>query len=329
MSKHPAPATLRDVATHCGVSLATASKALSPFTDRCDIGGETRERIRAAAARLGFSRNRSASVRARRRWNNIGLAWGRHAPRGDGIYAELFETAARALKRWGYHLLFTPVEDAADWLAMQQVQRLDGILAVESLPQEVLERIAADGYPAVLFNLPSALPLPQILPDDRAGAAALAVHLAGLGHRRAVYVPRKAWATHPSDELRWDGIRSCAELDVANLAPAAAVARCISGAATAIVTYSQSELVTVLEPLRASGLEVPRQVSLAVCCDVPWLAHLHPAVTAMTIPVPAMAETAVSLLVDLIERSAEPRPTTVLVPETLVPRASTGRAPRT
>lgn len=325
MPKHAPPVTLRDVAAACGVSQATASKALSPHSDRCDVSPETRERVRAAAARLGFVRDRSASARARRRWNNIGLAWGREAPRGDGIYAELFETAARTLKPWGYHLLFTPVEDAEDWRRMQIAQRLDGVLAVEDLPPAVIQRIAREEYPAVALNLYGASGIPCMLPDDRGGALALARHLVGLGHRRAVYVPRKAWAGHASEAARWEAVASCPGLEAERLPPGDAVQRVRAGAATAIVAYSQSEAVRVLDALRLAGLRAPRDVSLAACSDVPWLQHLDPPLTAVEIPVAEMAKRAASLLVDIIEGKASAGGVE-LVPERLVVRASTGAA---
>lgn len=320
MPKHALPATLRDVAEACGVSQATASKALSPYSDRCDVSMETRDRVRATAARLGFVRDRSASVRARRRWNNIGLAWGREAPRGDGIYTDLFETAARTLKPWGYHLLFTPVEDVDDWRCMQIAQRLDGVLAVEDLPSAVLERIIREEYPAVGLNLYGCEHLPVLLPDDRSGATALAQHLAALGHRRVIYVPRKAWAEHASEEARWGAI--AAVLQTRRLPPEEIVASVRSGEATAIIAYSQSEAVRALDALRSAGLRVPQDVSLCACSDVTWLQHLDPPLTAVTIPVAAMAARAASRLVDIIEG----RPATAgveLVPETLAIRAST------
>lgn len=325
MPKHPPPATLSDVARHCRVSLATASKAFSPRAG--DIGAATRERILTAARVLGFHRDRSTSVRARRRWNNIGMAWGRHAPRGDGIYDQLFETAAVTLKRWGYHLLFTPVEDVADWRRMQQAQRLDGIIAVESMPDAVLAEIEAAEYPAVLLNLASHRQLHQILPDDRGGMAALAAHLSGLGHRRAVYLPRVAWATHASDDERWAGLQAVAgDMALERADAAAAVRRCVAGT-TALIGYSHGEAIAALAALRERGLAVPEQVSVVAGSDVPWLAHVQPGLTAVAIPVVAMAERAAGLVVDLIERSAVPPPGVELVAERLVVRASTAPPP--
>lgn len=325
MGKHPVPVTMRVVAEHCGVSLATASKAFNPRSE--DIGTATRERILAAARELGFQPDRSTSQRARKRWQNIGLAWGRAAPRGDGIYAELCETLARTIKPWGYHLLFTPVEDAADWRLMQRSQRLDGVVVVETMADEVLAELEASGYPAVLLNLPTSRKLPRIGPDDRGGSAQLVKHLAALGHRQLAYVPRQASTSHVSEDERWAGVRDAAAtagVTVVRAESPLVIAGVQAGRLSAAITYSHREALQLLPLVHAAGLSVPGDLSIAVGSDVPCLAHTHPPLTSLEIPIPAMARQAVTLLVDLIELTAAPPTQLQLVKEEICLRASTG-----
>ena len=49
--------SLKDLAKECGVSVATVSKALN---DQPDISPATRERVRAAAHRMGYLPNAAA-----------------------------------------------------------------------------------------------------------------------------------------------------------------------------------------------------------------------------------------------------------------------------
>jgi LacI family transcriptional regulator len=49
--------SIKDIASQCGVSAATVSKALN---DRPDIGEATKERVRRAAAELGYHPNSAA-----------------------------------------------------------------------------------------------------------------------------------------------------------------------------------------------------------------------------------------------------------------------------
>ena len=324
MGKHPRAATLQDVADRCGVSLATASKAFNPRSE--DIGAATRERLLAAAHELGFQRDRSTSLRARKRWQNIGMAWGRHAPRGDGIYAELGETLALTIKPWGYHLLFTPIVDAADWRLMQRAQRLDGVIVVESMADEVLAELVATGYPAVLLNLATTRALPCLLPDDHAGCGLLVHHLAALGHRALAFIPSGVSVIHASDAVRWAGVseRAAAHgITAIRCTAAAAIAAAKAGTISAAIAYSQREAVMLLPLARAAGLTVPADLSIVVGSDVPWLEHTDPPLTGLEIPIPAMARQAVTLLVDLIELTAAPKTGTCLIPEVLRLRAST------
>ena len=57
--------SLKDLAKECGVSVATVSKALN---DQPDIAPATRERIRAAARRMGYLPGAAARNVARNMW---------------------------------------------------------------------------------------------------------------------------------------------------------------------------------------------------------------------------------------------------------------------
>lgn len=319
--------TLRDVARTCGVSPATVSKALNPHADRCDIGAATRARVIAEAERLGFRPSPSHGRRTRRLWRNIGLMWGRYAPFTSGVYEGVLDVIGARLFGAGWRLLLTPVPEPAAWPAMQMAQRLDGVLAVSHVPEAVLADLAAARYPAVLLNLRTALPLPQFLPDDRAGAAALAAHLAGLGHRRVVYLEQAgAGVRHASERERPEallagGLRLERTADLAM-----AVALCRAGA-TAVICYDWSRVAQAHAALRAAGLGMPGQVSLASCSDLHWFAHLDPAVTAVEIPMHELAERAADHLLALLAGDVPAAPATVELPTVLRVRTSTGPAP--
>ena len=62
--------SLKDLAKECGVSVATVSKALN---DQPDIAPATRERIRAAARRMGYLPNAAARALKTNRTYNLGV----------------------------------------------------------------------------------------------------------------------------------------------------------------------------------------------------------------------------------------------------------------
>lgn len=324
------PPTLADIARACSVSLATVSKALSPHRDRCDLSPATRERILAAARHLGWSRDRRRSARARRRWRNIGLLWGLRTPFTRGSYEGVPEAVATALGD-DFRLLITPTPLPQDWREVQMSLHLDGVITLGGIDDGILADLEARDYPAVLVNQRSPRRLPQFLLDDRGGTRALAGHLADLGHRRLVYLGNDWVPSHYSEPERRAGVdlaareRGLAVVDVRGPHYDQVVAHCRAGA-TAVVCYNWWDVSEVLAALRAAGLAVPRDVSVAACHDLSWFPHFDPAVTAVEVPVQRMAEDATRLLLDLIAGAPSVAGTVAVLPETLVVRASTAPA---
>ncbi|MBN8526522.1 MAG: LacI family DNA-binding transcriptional regulator [Planctomycetes bacterium] len=321
--------TLRDVARACRVSPATVSKALSPHEDRCDVSAATREKVRAAARRMGFAPSPSHARRTRRLWRNIGLLWGRFAPFTTGVYHGVLDAIGGRLADRGWRLLYTPVTSSDAWHEMQMAQRLDGVIAVSHVPDAVLEALVRAHYPAVLLNLRTSLPLPQFLPDEAAGMRELAGHLAALGHRRVLYMPHRDHGVgHFSESERRTLLHGeCARhgMSVADVAAGridAAIAACRAGA-TAVVCYDWSDAPALVATLQAAGMPVPGRVSVACCSDLHWFDLLTPPLTALDIPVRALAETAADSLLAQIDGAAAPA-APVLLPTRLRIRGTTG-----
>jgi DNA-binding LacI/PurR family transcriptional regulator len=321
--------TLRDVARTCRVSPATVSKALNPHADRCDISPGTRERVLAAARSLGFVPSSSHAQRTRRLWRNIGLLWGRFAPFTTGVYHGVLDAIGERLADRGWRLLYTPVTSPEAWQDMQMSQRLDGVLVVSHAPEPVLDALARAHYPAVLLNLRTHHPLPQFLPDEAAGMDELIEHLRALGHRRLLYLAhRDNGVGHFSEVERMALLhagtarRGIAMHELPGGAIDQAVEACRAGA-TAVLCYDWADAPALITALQAAGLPVPGRVSVACCCDLHWFNLLTPSLTALDIPIRALAETAVDSLLRRIEGEDAPV-TPVLLPTRLRLRASTG-----
>ena len=62
--------SMKELAQHCGVSVATVSKALN---DQSDIGESTKTRIKEAAVELGYYPNAAARSLKTNRSYNIGV----------------------------------------------------------------------------------------------------------------------------------------------------------------------------------------------------------------------------------------------------------------
>ncbi len=72
-------ASLKDIALHCGVSVATVSKALN---GQQDISETTRQRVISIAKELGYTANSAARALKTNRTYNIGILFSDLSNRG-------------------------------------------------------------------------------------------------------------------------------------------------------------------------------------------------------------------------------------------------------
>ena len=96
---------MKDIAQRCGVSVATVSKALN---GQPDVGEETRERILAAAEKLGYMANAAARALKTNRTYNIGVLF--VDQRKSGLAHEFFSSVLDSLRveaeKSGYDITF-------------------------------------------------------------------------------------------------------------------------------------------------------------------------------------------------------------------------------
>lgn len=326
------PPSLADFAAACGVSKATASKALSPHVDRCDLAPETRERIRALAVTLGYQPDPSRRARSSNRSGNIGLVYQRNAPLTLGVYERLPDQLADALGARGLCLLFVPVAGPDAWPRRKADIRFDGAILVEPSSPALHARLAHDRFPAVVFNQRTPPALATVICDEAPGIDAAVRHFAALGHRRIAYLRNPSRQPHYSVEARRDAYLSAvrrlglealiSECVAHELATAIAAAR--DPAATAVLAYNVTDAHDFLAAARGLGLRVPEDVSLIACDDMQIAAVVSPALTAVALPMTAMADAAATVIAQLLVGRAAPLLTSL--PGTLVVRASTAAA---
>jgi DNA-binding LacI/PurR family transcriptional regulator len=321
------PPTLSDIARACSVSVATASKALSPHLDRCDLSPETRAKVLAMAHELGWSRDHPRSARARRRWHNIGVLWGYRNPT-LGSYEFVPETLATVLGD-AYRLLITPVPEPRDWRELQLSLRLDGVIVLGQIDDAILADLEASDYPAVLVNLRTPRRLPQVIADDFAGTSAAVQHLVELGHRRIVYL-RNTWEPgHYSEVERLRAVVAGTAAagaswdDVRGRDYAAVIARCRAGA-TAVICNNFWDVAGLYAALEETGLAIPAAVSVVACHDLSWFARFAPPVTGVVVPTRQMAEKGAHMLLQLMAGQPLAGERQHLLPEVMVLRGSTG-----
>lgn len=278
---------MREVAAHAGVSTQTVSRVLN---DHPHIRPETRERVLAAAAALGYRMNNAARALGTATTRTIGVVASDSALFGPAAGIAALEAAARATGRWittayADGSSADAVSDAVEHLLIQGV---DGIVVVAPHTSS-LTRLedAALGVPLVALHGGSGA-------RRQADGAGLAIdHLVALGHRRiALLSGPSAWSEASTREAgaeaaltrhglapveRWEGDWSAA----AAAAIASGVARAVrtQGGPTAVAAANDQMALGLIAGLREHAVHVPGEVSVTGFDDNPDAGYYRPALT--------------------------------------------------
>jgi len=188
------PATLRDVAREAGVSTSTASRVLNGSTRQ--VAEAYRERVVLAAARLGYTTNRSAQATVRGSAAAITLLT---ANITDAYFTEIAEGVVHAADAAGLVLTIgvtdrSPHREAA-LVRAAAAGRPRGIILAASRDRRVLDphlhtalsMLDASGTRLVTLGVPlEGVACRTVSLDNRGGTRELGAALAARGYRRAL-----------------------------------------------------------------------------------------------------------------------------------------------
>ncbi len=180
--------TSADVAVLAGVSRSAVSRT---FTPGASASSETAEKVRMAAAKLGYKPNSLARAVVSGRSRIVGLVV---AYIDNQFYPEALEKLSVALQEKGYHVLVFMSSQAAgnvdsvvEEILAYQVEGL--ILASVALSSDVAERCRDVGVPVVLFNRSQDVgDVTAVTSANVAGGRKVADFLLAGGHRRIGYI---------------------------------------------------------------------------------------------------------------------------------------------
>ena len=182
--------SLKDLAKECGVSVATVSKALN---DQPDIAQATRERIHAAARRMGYLPNAAARGLKTNRTYNLGVLF--VDEKQSGLTHEYFSAVLDSFKveaeKRGYDITFINHNISGrsmSYLEHCHYRGVDGVViaCVNFYDPQVVELVNGD-VPVVtidhVFNNRMA-----ILSDNVVGTKALVQQAWACGHRLIAFI---------------------------------------------------------------------------------------------------------------------------------------------
>lgn len=312
--------TSLDVAEKAGVSRSAVSRV---FTPGASVSKGTAEKVRKAAAALGYRPNVLARSLITGRSRIIGLVV---AYLENQFYPEAIERLSKALQAEGYHVLVFMASN--DHAATQKVidelldYQVDAIIAASvGLSNDLTQRCEGLGIPIVLFNRHQYDDrLTSVTSDNVAGGAKLAEFLIAGGHSRIAHIA--GWEDASTQIDREAGFM--AGLKAAGMAlhargvgnfhfeTAQAAARDMFRATSppdAVFVANDHMAFAVLDVLRYElGLRVPQDVSVVGYDDV-TLSH-WPSYNLTTVRQPAnamVAATVEALMARLNEDDEAPR----------------------
>jgi DNA-binding LacI/PurR family transcriptional regulator len=343
----PRRARIADVAREAGVSKTAVSFA---FNSPDRLSPETASRILDVADSLGYRPHPVARMLTQRQTHTIGVL----TPQALSVifsnpyFGAFSEGVALAAEHGGYALHFISPLHGSLARAMGRAT-VDGVVAVGlSAKHPEVEQIRAAGLPLVMVDS-SALPdQPGVQVNDEGGARAAAEHLLALGHRRILITgiePPEAGEINDIDSVTARRLRgyqaafAARDLDLDPESVIVAPATIEGGisamrrawedglAPTAVLAMSDAMAIGVLRAARELGLRVPEDVSVVGFDDIDISQHTNPPLTTVHQPIRQKGESAVRLLLSVVERR-DPTPEQLRLETRLVIRGSTGPAPR-
>jgi len=339
----PGKVSLVEVARRAGVSTATAGRVLGGYGYSSEA---IRDRVREAAAGLGYRPNRLARGLITGRTQTIGVVAGDIE---SAFYASAIRSVGDVARSHGFGVIVTnsdenlQLEREAVQLLMEK--RVDGLIVSPSdlnRPKHLIDAVAA-GCPIVQIDRVARGLEADSVTVDNVGAAQLCVErLVAAGHRRIGFLAEleigylgdvasflelvatappephtlyPSWqrllgylAAHRAAGLAIDPrlIRRVGAYSVA--AARAATHDLLSRAQrpTALFTGDGTMSVGALEAITALGLAIPAALSLICFDDLDWMKFVGPGITAASQPVHEVGRAAAELILSRINGDAGP-----------------------
>ena len=181
--------TMRDIAKAVGTSAVTVSKALA---GQPGMSGETRERIRQAAEKLGYEYPGGKRA-AEKQHLDIGILVPERYFEAESYYSEMYKQLVRKLTERGdfgmLELLSRESEETMDLPKLVTSGRVDGIIILGEPRKAYYRMIARQGLPLVFLDFyDEQANADAVVGDNTYGTYRLTSHLIRTGHRRIGFV---------------------------------------------------------------------------------------------------------------------------------------------
>jgi LacI family transcriptional regulator, galactose operon repressor len=349
------PPTIYDVARAAGVSIASVSRVLNGHRNTRQ---ETRDRVLQAVAELGYVPDGAARALSARLKEVVGVVF-RRVPWGEtseGALAEEEESLQFtdvinrgievAAQRRGYNLLIGSVVvdgNDAHRRIMTMARKSDGLVLHDRVLEPGGLAQLSRQVPVVTLAGVATQTTANVRSDSGTGMTELARHLVhDHGYPTMGYVA--GHADSPDNIARRSALAAEAASSGVLLTEgpqwqgnylasggANVVGRLLSEGVSlprVIVCANDQTALGVMHALAQYGIDVPGEIAVTGFDDIPVARHLRPQLTTVRQPIAELGATAFELLRSMIG-DGEPAERDVVLPTSLMRRASCGCAPGT
>jgi LacI family transcriptional regulator len=328
-----ATASIKEVARHAGVSLGTVSNVLN----RPEVVSEqTRQRVVAAIAELGYVRNDSARQLRAGRSRTVAIVV---LDVANPFFTDVVRGAEEAIEAAGAVLVVCNSGENADrerrHLDLLEEQRVQGVLItpVDSGRDSRLEQLVRRGTPIVLVDRGSAQQdLCSVAVDDVLGGRLAGEHLREQGHARVAFVGGPLSIPQVADRKRGFTRAAGGEVHVVltpNLTVAAGrrageqIAELPAGQRpTGVFCANDLLALGLLQEMTRRGLRVPADVAIVGYDDIDFAAAAAVPLSSVRKPRYELGRRAAELLLEEASDESHEHQQPVFEPELIVRESS-------
>jgi len=308
------------VAEKVGVSRTTVSLVLNNVQG-IQISPETRQKVIDAADELGYVPDATAQALVSRRTKAIGLVLTRtqHHIATDTFLPKIISGLLTTAKQHNIRMLVDWIEtehQESAYFELARAKRIDGmILSTPRLNDAALKALESADVPTVMMGSISGSKLPYVDVDNTKAAETATSYLVGLGHREIACISNAPpqYTAAPERVAGFKNVLTTMDIPInesliryADFDPESGY-ECMQSLLqsgekfTAVFVASDNVAIGAKSALREAGLHVPDDISLIGFDDIPWAKYSDPPLTTVQLPAESLAQSACTLLLELIK----------------------------
>ena len=318
--------TIKDVAERCGVSVSTVSRVLNSHPD---VSDSIREKVMTVVQEMHYVPNNSARDLVKPKSDCIGLV-----VRGVGnpFFTGVIKAMERTITEAGYTMVLHQIQSGEDELRagaeLARSKRLLGLILLGGCFDYTSEQTAALDIPFVCCTYTNSFgtlkreQFSSVSIDDQKEAYRAVRYLTDRGHQK-IAVILDSVCDHSISQLRYMGYRQALEEKGITPDPELleetityemedgyqGMKRLLSRRDdfTAVFVISDAMAVAAMKALHDHGKRIPEDCSVVAIDGIDMSAYMIPTLTTLVQPQKEMGESAVRILVDILEGKGENR----------------------